>query len=58
MTAPPIIGTLIKKESLAAASREKPLRRAAVIVMPERDVPGFSAKTWAAPIISASRSLS
>ena len=44
-TAPPITGTLIKKLTRAAASREKPNLRAAVMVIPEREVPGLSAST-------------
>ncbi len=53
--APPVTGIIIRKLSRAAASRSKPRRRAAVIVIPERDVPGFSASACAAPTITASR---
>ncbi len=56
-TAPPITGTLIKKLTRAAASRVKPNLRAAVIVMPEREVPGLRAITWARPISIASRAV-
>ena len=52
--APSVTGIIIKKLIRAAASRSKPRKRAAVIVMPDRDVPGFSASAWAAPTSSAS----
>ncbi len=39
----------------AAASRSKPANRPAVIVIPDRDVPGLRASAWAAPMTTASR---
>ena len=53
--APPVTGIIIKKLSRTAASRSKPRRRAAVIVIPERDVPGLSASACAAPTMTESR---
>jgi hypothetical protein len=50
-----ITGRLIRKLIRAAASRSKPIRRAAVMVMPDRDVPGLSASACAAPMNRASR---
>ena len=42
-TAPAITGMLIRKLNRAAESRSNPVHRAAVIVMPDRDVPGLRA---------------
>ena len=42
-----------RNEKRAASWRAKPSARLAVIVMPERDVPGISATAWASPISSA-----
>lgn len=47
-------GIAIKNENLAAAGRVNPTIRPAEMVIPEREVPGISAKTWAAPIINTS----
>ena len=46
----PITGKLINMEKRAASERVKPMPSAAVIVMPERDVPGISASAWASPM--------
>ena len=54
-TAPTMIGIDIRKLIRTAASRLKPMNRAAVIVIPDREVPGFSASAWAAPTMIASR---
>ena len=53
-TAPAVTGIIIRKLRRAAASRSKPRKRLAVIVMPERDVPGLRASAWAAPTTRAS----
>ena len=42
--APAITGIAIKKEIRDAACREKPNKRAIVIVTPDRDAPGINAK--------------
>jgi hypothetical protein len=42
-----------KNENLQAAWRDKPRNRPAVIVMPDREVPGTSASTCARPINNA-----
>ena len=47
-------GMLIRKLSRAAESRSKPVQRAAVIVIPDRDVPGLRASACAAPTLSES----
>ena len=52
-----ITGTASRKENLAASCRSNPRNRAAVIVTPERDVPGTRASACAAPIISPSASV-
>ena len=44
-----------KKLKRAAACRVNPSIKPAVIVMPERDVPGTRANAWAKPIHTASR---
>ena len=54
-TAPSMIGTSRKNEKRAAESRSRPRNRPAVIVIPERETPGISARLCAAPIASASR---
>ena len=54
-TAPAITGSDIKKLILTAASRSKPPKRAADIVMPDLDVPGLRASACAAPMVNASR---
>src|SRR6185369_1061482 len=51
--AAPVIGILKKNENLAAASRDNPEKSPAVIVIPERLVPGAKAMGWAQPIIKA-----
>ncbi len=43
-----------QKEKRAASSRRSPRKRAAVMVMPEREVPGISARAWARPTSRAS----
>ena len=48
-----IVGIDISMEKRAAPVREKPKPLAAVIVMPERLVPGIRASTCARPIIKA-----
>ena len=48
-----IIGIDIKKEKRAAAFRVNPSIKPAVIVMPEREVPGISANACAKPKIIA-----
>lgn len=48
--APAIAGMAITNEILDAASRLKPIKRAPVIVTPEREAPGISAKTCIAPM--------
>lgn len=48
--APAIAGIAIINEILDADSRLKPRKRAAVMVNPEREAPGISAKIWVAPI--------
>ena len=42
-TAPPVMGRLMRNDRRAAASREKPRQRPAVMVAPDRDTPGASA---------------
>ena len=56
--APKIIGIDNKNEKRAAASRVSPVNNAAVMVIPERDVPGINAIAWAKPIINMSLKLS
>ena len=51
--APAIAGIAIMNEILDAASRLKPRKRAAVMVTPEREAPGMSAKICVAPIMIA-----
>ena len=53
-TAPKMTGMLMRKLSRAAESRSKPVQRAAVIVIPDRDVPGLRASACAAPTLSES----
>ena len=53
-TAPAMTGIDMRKLARAAESRSKPRKRAAVMVMPLRDVPGFNARICAAPTFSAS----
>ena len=43
------IGMASRNENRAAAGRAKPSNRAAVMVMPEREVPGTRASAWAQP---------
>ena len=47
--APIIAGVPIKNENRADCSRFRPIDRAAVIVMPERETPGIKATDWAKP---------
>ena len=51
--APAIAGMPSRKAKRAASGRSKPSARAAVMVMPERLVPGMMAIAWATPMISA-----
>src|SRR6266511_4302454 len=51
--APKTIGISRRKERRAARSRSRRRNRPAVIVIPERDTPGMSARHWARPIASA-----
>ena len=55
MPAPAMIGTAIRNEKRAAASRVRPRYRPAEIVMPEREMPGKRASACAAPMTTASR---
>ena len=52
--APIISGTEIRKENLAADCRSRSLSIAPVMVTPEREIPGKSAKIWNIPIQNAS----
>ena len=45
-----IAGMESKKEKRAAPARFRPIMSAAVMVMPEREVPGINAMAWAQPI--------
>ena len=51
--APKRIGKASKKENLAASRCFIPMRSAAEIVMPDREIPGNKAKAWAIPIQKA-----
>lgn len=51
--APATAGIASKNEKRAAALRSRPANKPAVIVIPERDVPGINAITCATPIIAA-----
>ena len=55
MPAPKITGIDIKKENFIALFSFKPRKSPAEIVLPEREMPGKIAITWAKPIQSASR---
>jgi hypothetical protein len=55
--APAIAGMPRRKEKRAASGRVKPSERAAVMVTPERLVPGISASAWAAPTAIAGHSV-
>ena len=46
-------GIASRNEKRAAPERDRPSARPAVIVMPEREVPGMSASACAQPIRSA-----
>ena len=48
-----VIGIDIRKLKVAALVRSKPSARPAVMVEPDRETPGISAKTCAMPISSA-----
>ncbi len=48
-----ITGMESKKENLALEVLEKPRNKAALMVMPDLEVPGIKAKAWAKPIIRA-----
>ncbi len=51
--APAMIGTESRKEKRAASRRSNPNAKAVVIVMPDRETPGMSAKPWLRPIAKA-----
>src|SRR6478736_9075474 len=53
-TAPAITGVDNKNEKRVAASRVNPRNNPAVIVIPERETPGHSARAWAEPMATAS----
>src|SRR5690606_27443471 len=53
-----IIGIASRKENRDAVSRVMPRNRPAVMVTPERDVPGTRARAWAMPTRTASFQLS
>lgn len=42
-----------KKEKVSAVAGDIPVIMPAIVVIPERDVPGISASIWAAPTITA-----
>ena len=44
-----MMGMASRNENRAALSRSMPSRRAAVIVIPDRETPGCSANAWAKP---------
>ena len=48
-------GTESMNDSRVTATRSNPRSRPAVIVAPDRDTPGNSARHWARPMISVSR---
>ncbi len=48
-----IVGIEIRNEIREASSRVNPVSKAAVMVIPDLDVPGISARHWLAPIRSA-----
>ena len=52
--APKITGHESKKEILAESLLAYPRKRAAIMVTPDREAPGISARLCAAPIMSAS----
>ena len=52
---PAITGSESRNENRAAVSRSNVSTRAAVIVTPERETPGWSARAWATPSTSPSR---
>jgi len=54
-TAPPTTTSAIRNDRRAADSRSKSSKRPALIVMPDRDTPGWSASVWARPMMAASR---
>jgi hypothetical protein len=57
ISAPRMIGRLIRNEKRAAASRSSPIRRPAVMVPPDRETPGAKASAWPAPIAIACRAV-
>ena len=48
-----MVGMESRNENLAAVVRLRPSSRAALMVTPERDVPGTSASAWARPMSRA-----
>ena len=53
IVAPRITGRDRKNENFTAFSLEIPKKRPALIVMPDREIPGINAHIWAHPIIRA-----
>ncbi len=53
MTAPSVIGVAMRKLNRAAASRVSPAKRPALMMIPERLMPGTSAIAWAHPMPNA-----
>ena len=53
-----MIGSDSRNENRAAASLVSPTARPAVIVIPDRDTPGWRARAWATPTVSAERMVS
>ena len=51
------VGTARKNENSVAARRDRPNSMPPMIVAPDRDVPGISAKACAKPTLSASAQL-
>ena len=54
MAAPEMAGMLMRNESRAASSAERPRTRPAEMVDPDRETPGQMAAAWAKPITTAS----
>ncbi len=52
--APAVIGVAMRKLNRAADSRSRPANRAAEMEIPDRLMPGMSAKAWAVPSPTAS----
>ena len=52
-SAPSIVGIARRKANFEESFRFKPIKRAAVIAVPDLDAPGNKAKTWKAPMNNA-----